>query len=261
MAITSLDQYLAALTTAGKKHISNYQKSSARTTVAGGYFNLFDLAGATRAGVMAGLTDTVSGGFPNSPSVITATGYLSKAILSCNVQLQMYVHDLVYRAGSYAFNANVTLNTQPSFESRMPNASYIGTELWFEAATAFTGTTVVTVTYTNQDGVTGKSTGAVTIGTAPIAGRLVRMALATGDSGIQKIESVIGSSSIAGTFNILILRKLASVYVPLANLVSVNNLFDTGMTIIMPNTCFYPVVVAASTSSGAIELNLEIVDG
>lgn len=63
------------------------------------------------------------------------------------------------------------------------------------------GSQSIAVTYTNQDGVTGRTTGTIAAtGVAPIVGRMLQLPLQAGDTGVQKIESVTSTVSTAGTF-------------------------------------------------------------
>lgn len=212
MAITTQDGLVAAQ--AGGQGVP-FAKV-AITAVATAWMSVFGAAGTPGAGVLAG-TSTTAGVVPTDATagcpVINAfsgsnTGYLSAVDYGNTVACRMRLCDLLWKGGAYPFNANVTLASQPSYSSRVPNGDYKGTEIWLEAVTAFTGNQTITITYTNQDGVTGRSTGAVATGAAPILGRMFQMPLQAGDTGVQKIESVVSTVSTVGTFNVLVLRPL-----------------------------------------------------
>jgi hypothetical protein len=263
MAITSIDSYLAATKTK-----VNYMKTTAVTAVAGGFTSMLAVAGSPSAlSLVIGNTTTgivpVAGGtgFPALPTSFANTGYISTMGISM-VQGLLRVFDRLFHAGAFAFNASaVTLSTQPSFSARLPGGSYVGTELWFEAATAFTGIPTVTVTYTNQAGTTGRTTGAVNLAVAPILARCYRIPLAAGDTGIQTIESVTCTVATVGTFNLWIGRPLFSYCSSVALANDLADLTKTGLPQIFATTALFPLICPASTSSGSPVLDFEVCDG
>jgi len=121
----------------------------------------------------------------------------------------LYLYDRLFHVGSFAFNANQVLSGQPSFASRVPNGDYSNLALFVECTSTTTGVLNVNVTYTDQDGNAGHSTGTVALTGGIIAtGQIVALPFAPGDYGIQKIESVVASVATAGNFNLVIARRL-----------------------------------------------------
>lgn len=218
MAIATQAGLIAAM--AGGQQIV-YGKTAIRTGVAMTWTSVFDLAG-THIGTLAG-TSTAAGVVPDDSTAGCPTingfsganiGYLGAVAfntfaIGANAVVggRRRLCDMLFKAGAYSFNSNVTLAAQPSYSARIPGADYKGTEIWFEAVTAFTGNPTITITYTNQDGTAGKST-SIAVGSAPLVGRMIQIPLAAGDTGVQKIESVVASVATVGTFNILVLRPL-----------------------------------------------------
>lgn len=264
MAITTLDGFIAA-----PKQTLQWTKTGARTTVAQSYFSSFDVAGAPGAGTLAGSSTTagvvptdVTAGYP----LINAfgggsTGYLTAAQVSSSVACRITLYDRLFLAGAYAFNANTALSAQPSYSSRLPNTNYSGLELWVEQVTAATLNQAVTVTYTNEGGTGSRSTGAVGVGAAPIVGRCWQLPFQSGDSGIQKIDNVLGTVASAGTFNVMVLRRLFTVRIPVAGATVLMNLLDTGMPEVYADSAFYCLVSADSTSLGLPDISFEIANG
>jgi len=89
------------------------------------------------------------------------------------------------------------------------------------------------------------------------------MALQAGDSGVQKIESVIatngGTAMTAGNYNVLILRPLTTdLRVRIANEGGVYDLLSTGMPIVYSDSALIMTVQADGTSTGLPHLVLEI---
>jgi hypothetical protein len=168
---------------------------------------------------------------------------------------------MLFKAGAYAFNANTTLASQPSYSTRLPNTDYKGLEIWIEAVTAFTGNLSIAVTYTNQNGTTARTTGTVATGIAPTVGRMIMLPLQAGDSGLQKIESVVGSVATAGTFNVLVLRRLWSGRCRIANDGDNHDYLKTGLVELFDTSALIAVATPDSTSTGIPELILEVSNG
>ncbi len=267
-----------ALIGAAKVIRPNY-KTTTRTTVAGGWFSMYDIAGNIGAGVLAGRETTpaantagriqiptlAGSSYPNIPfSVGGNRTHLSRLQVSNTVISQIAIYDCLWAGGTYTFNANVNV-TSPSWASRVSynggSADYSGLEIWAETVTAATGNQTWNVTYTDQGGASG-STGAVGIGAAPTVGRCWQLPLAAGDTGLQAITNVTGGTGSAGTANILVLRPLVRVYVPVANQVIVMNYTDLGLPEIFNDSALMWLSMAPSgTSSGAPWVEYQLANG
>lgn len=265
MAITNLDGYIAA----AKQNIQ-IAKTASVTAVALMNTQVLQAAGSPGGGVLAGAS-TAAGivptdatpGFPLVNAFgVGAEGYLSKVEFGASVPCRLSLYDCLFKAGAFAFNANVTLAAQPSFSSRvLGGTDFNNTEIWIEAVTAFTGSQSIVVTYTNQAGVTAKTTGVVATGVAPIVGRMLQLPFAAGDTGVQKIESVTSSVSTAGTFNVLVLRRLWGGYVPIANGGDVHDFLKTGLIKIFGNSAFMLISRPTSTATGIINVAFQVANG
>lgn len=274
MAIGGQDALVAAL--AGGQDIV-FNKSS-RTTVGFGWFSVFDLTGQPGAGVLAG-TSTAAGVVPNDATAgcppINAfaganIGYIAGLAFANTVAGRVRLSDMLFKAGAYGFAAGTTaLAAQPSYAARLPGTDYKGTEVWIEVTTAFlTGTAwQVQVTYTNQDGTAAKAS--IILPAAAAAnltlGRMYQLNLAAGDTGVQKIESVIvtngGTAMTAGNFNVLVLRKLYDVRVPLAGFGDNFGADKTLLKQIYTDSALIVQIAADSTASGVADLTATIVNG
>jgi hypothetical protein len=174
------------------------------------------LAANFATGTLAGTSTTTgvvptaaTAGFPSIESFNSLDGYISDVTFGVAVTARLRLFDLVWKAGAYTFNANTSGNTPTSYSSRIPGGDYKGTEIWLEQVTAGTGTQNVNITYINQDGTSGRSTGTVATATNAI-GRMHRLPLQAGDTGVQGVTGVVGSVATVGTFNILVMRPLWS---------------------------------------------------
>lgn len=262
MAISTWDGFIAS----AKQPIS-IVKTAARTSVAASWFSLFDLAGNPGAGTLAG-TSTTAGVVPTDATagcpVINAfggaaTGYLAQVDFGSSVAGRLKLFDMLFKAGAYAFNANTTLAAQPSYSSRVPGGTdFTDTQIWIEAVTAFTGNLSVAVTYTNQSGTAARTTGTVATGVAPTLGRMIQLPLQAGDTGVQKIESVVATVATVGTFNVLVLRPLWSGRCKIANDGDVHDLAKTGMPVVYADSALVLASAPDSTSTGIPELEFVI---
>lgn len=268
MAITTFDGFVAA----AKQQIS-LQKTASRTAVAAQPFSVFDVAGNPGAGTLAG-TSTTTGVVPTDatagcPTINAfgggATGYLAGVQFFGSVAANITIYDLLWKGGAYAFNANTTGNTPTSFLSRIPGGTAADTagctEIWVETVTAATGNQNWNVTYTNEAGTTGRTTGAVGVGAAPILGRMWQLPLQAGDRGVSGITGVVGGTGTAGTANILVLRPLWRGRCSSANDGGSHGLDVTGMPVVFADTALYMIVTPDSTATGIPNLQVTIANG
>jgi hypothetical protein len=265
MAITSLDQLIAA----PSQRVSIIKTNSV-TSVATMPTQMINAGGNPGAGTLAGSntangvvpTDATSGFPPINAFSGSNTGYITNMTFGATVGCRLHLFDCLFKAGAYAFNTATSLTSQPSYSSRVPGGTdFGGTELWVEAVTAFTGNQSIAITYTNQDGTAGRTTGTIATGIAPIANRMFQLPLQTGDTGIQKIESVTSTVATVGTFNVLVLRRLWSGRILLANGGDTHDFLKTGMPQVFADSALMSIAQPDSTTTGGYELMFEIVNG
>lgn len=265
MTIISLDQYIAAAS-----QRVGLIKTASRTSVAAIPFSVFDLAGNPGAGTLAG-TSTTAGVVPTDatagfPTINAfgggAVGYIGGVTFGSTVASRLRLFDLLWKGGAYAFNAAVALSAQPSYAGRvLGGTDFTNTEIWVETVTAFTGNLSIAVTYTNQAGVTGRTTGTIATGVALTVGRMLQLPLQAGDTGVQKIESVTSTVATAGTFNVLVMRRLWEGRCRLANDGDTHDFLKTGMPQIFADSALFLQVIADSTATGIPEIQFELVNG
>lgn len=265
MAITTLDGLIAST-----KQRVRYTKTASRTTVANGWFSMIDLAGQPGAGVLAGTSTTAgvvpidtTAGYPLLDAFGGSNlGYLGRVAFGNTVACRIAVFDRLFVAGAYAFNANTALTAQPSFAGRVPGTNYAGLEIWCEQVTAATGNQAVTVTYTNEGGTGSRSTGAVGIGAAQTVGRTWQLPLQSGDSGVQLISNVQGTVATVGTFNVMVLRRLAEGRIGVANGLDRQSVIDVGALLqVYTDSALYVMIAPDSTSSGSPDVDFQVVNG
>ena len=265
MAITTLDGLIAA----ALQQIT-MNKTASVTAVAAQLTAVHQAAGNPGAATLA-VGNTANGVVPTDATtgypLINAfgggaAGYLAGLEANSSVACNLILYDRLWHAGAYAFNANQALTAVPSFSSRVPGGTdFTGLELWIEQVTAGTGVQSVNVTYTNQAGTAGRTTGAQAAPAAAIVARMWPMLLAAGDSGIQAISNVVGTVATVGTFNVVIMRRLATVRVPIANFSSKLGFDQTGMPLVFADSALCLAVQPDSTATGLPYLRLDIKNG
>lgn len=255
MAITSFDGFIAA-----PKHMISIQKVAARTTVASVPFSLQDLNGSPGAVSSFAVGNTSTGlvptdnteGFPHIPFSTGELYIYSLSLLSATLG-HMNLYDRLFHVGGISYaGATTTLSSQPSYSSRVTNGTdFSGTQIWIEVTTAFaTGNNwSVVVTYTDQDGNPGASTGTMTaLAAASLTkGKMLQLVLASGDTGVQKIESIIvtngATAMTAGVFNVMVQRPLWQGPWTQASQTHFHPMSRTGMPIIYPTSALAMYVI------------------
>ena len=259
--IATLDQYIAAA-----KQRLTWMKSSSRTGVAVMPESVFDVAGNPGAGTLNvgntanGLvhTDAIAGYPIINAFGGAAIGYISKVEFGNSVACWLDLYDRLFVAGAYAYNANVTLASQPSYSGRVPGGNdYLGLQLWVEGVTAFTGNLSINVGYRNQ-AAADVTTGVIATGIAPILGRCIQLPLAAGDNGIQRLNSVIATVATVGTFNLMVLRPLWSGRCMIAGAGDAHDLLRTGMPQVFADSALYALITADSTATGIPDATVEV---
>lgn len=271
MAITTANEYFGAA-----RQTFNIQKTASFTTVAANPFSLWDVAGNPGAGTLA-IGNTTTGLVPDDSilgaPVITNfgsgnVGYIQQAEYANSVPGRAFIYDRLWHAGSVSMLAlaTTTFSSQPAITQRLPNAGtdWGGLEILLEINAAVSATaTTVSVTYTNEAGVSGRTTGA----TASLSGftnrRIIRMPLQAGDKGVRTIDSVTVGGTVAttGTFNVILARRLASFNTRIANASDIRGWDLLGGPIVFQNSCLWGVVQPDSNGAGVIDFGLTIING
>lgn len=199
MAITSLSDLLTA-----KKQYLYWSAGITATNLNIMQTNAQSVGNTANGLVPSGATESVAWQTPAIRSFNGGKGYITGVSYSCGnpvniTDTKLVLFDRLFHAGPYSFNSNVALASQPSYSGRVPGGTdYSGIELWAENITGGqTGTPSVEVIYTNQAGTAGHTTGVIA---APNASNrtMWQLPLASGDSGVQKIENVQVSVASAG---------------------------------------------------------------
>ena len=87
------------------------------------------------------------------------------------------------------------------------------------------------------------------------------MPLAGAGNGVKKIKSVTSTVSSAGTFNVLVLRLLAKMRIPVVGYGESRDLYGTGMPQIFQDSALVLYTRPDSTAAGLPEWEIEIASG
>lgn len=126
---------------------------------------------------------------------------------------------------------------------------------------------VATVSYTNQDGTSGR-TGYSIIGGSGfnVANRSLIISLQAGDSGVRSVESVTlaGSTATAGNFGVTLFKPIY--FMPVPNLGAQQFLFDSVLTccgnmpIVQNDACLYYLVSSFTSSTGIYQSAIRFIE-
>lgn len=271
MAIITGDGYIAA-----SKQIVPYTKTAAVTTVATTRYTIRGAAGNPGAATLLGaatpsgglLTDA-SSGFPLINAFgATNSGYLTRLQWNNSVIGRVELWDMLYAVGITTTQLGtlqtLTLSGQPSILGRTPDGVGNGLRIFVEITTTMSATaTTITCTYTNSGGTGARTTASSGSLSGFVAGRWVELALQAGDSGVQKIDTVVigGATNAAGALNVIIARPLWTNSTRVANAGTSEGIDLTGMPIVYDTSAFAVTTIADGTSSGLVDMNFEIANG
>lgn len=127
----------------------------------------------------------------------------------------LLLYDTLFINGGLACNQTGTVDLGCPAVDR-PNGSGSDNELWLVSHLQLVaGTGLLNITYTNQDGVTGRTTSFLKDSSVNADyARVYRLILQSGDSGVRRLESYGWSSplSSAGNFGFIIARPVTTIY-------------------------------------------------
>jgi hypothetical protein len=267
MAIGTADGWFAA---ARQKIL--LQKTSSATAVAANPLSLWGIAGNPGAGTMSAgntangvvFTDATAG----SPLIRAfgggATGYLAALRYRNSVIGGGVLYDRLFGVGAITLTAGTTtLTAQPAYTSRLPGGNDYGNlEILLEFTTVNNAAaTTVAVTYTNEAGTTGRSTGASGSLLSFAVNRVVAMPLQAGDKGVQKIESVIVTTTGTGAINVIVARRLAAFDIRIINGLDAQGWDLVNAPQVWEDSCLWLVGQPDSTATGVPTLDLDIING
>lgn len=248
--------------------IRSYSKASV-TQTAGRFASMWTATGIPAAGSAAGsaagaaCTKATAGAIPFSN---TASGYnyLARLFAQSANPCTIVIYDRLLHTSALVGNLNTAQTVNSVTLPSRPDTTGANTELWMEVYTALGSTaTTITASYTDQSGGSPKTSGAGVVAGTAQAGYMARIPLATGDGGVRSVQTVTlaASTGTAGNFGITILRRLAEIYVPAANLSMALDAIALGLPRIYDDACLAVMVCNNTSSTGTVVSGLTIAKG
>jgi hypothetical protein len=155
-----------------------------------------------------------------------------------------------------------TIATPPTLTR--PNANGADVEVWGEVYTAMGATASnFTVTYTNQDGITGRSGSYSMPANALTVGQMVPFNLQAGDTGVRTVTQVqlSASTGAAGDFGLVLLRRVAEIPITVVNVLADRDAFALGMPELYSDACLALQVMCSTTGTGNIMSAVAFIEG
>lgn len=274
MAITSL----ADLAAAKRTQAAFYRTSGGNSFTNFTLYNTINYGTLPAAGA-AGPSNTANGvvptnstsgmlGLPSTPDKLYLVNAECTWIGGTAGIVKATLFDMLFYCGSYNSVATTNLTSQPSFSSRLPNSSYVGTQLWMEATSGIAGAGyyTATITYTDQSANAGHTTSVTMTGnTNTWPGGMTRVPLASGDSGISLIQTIqiTATSATAGNgVNFMIVRPIASFFMPTKSKTVAQPLEVIGFPEVHPNSAlFLAMGYGTAATNTVVSLELDFASG
>ena len=227
---------LADAQDAGKYLYASFRKQATQTTGAGVWFDLSMSPGNPAPnyyigspGVFVPLKQSTDGGLRHGGNVSPARKFLRKLMVTTNTAAASVTPmKLLDYIGFYGFIDESVLGEQ-FLDNTAPlprHADGAGVQLMPVVVAGQTGGQPFTVSYTNQDGVAGRTTTSVLMSTQFVNGTILCsqnggatyphagpfLPLQNGDTGVRSVQSVtIGGIGDVGLFALVLVKPLASI--------------------------------------------------
>lgn len=195
--------------------------------------------------------------------------YIAKVCLGFNATtslagITVMVYDRLYECSGFSGTvATAQTITSPAALTRYTSGVGVQGFLEWYTATGSTATTA-TVSYTNQAGSSGQTSPTITLPASIPAGSLLPIPLATGDTGIQSVQSVTlaASTLTAGNFGITLAYPLTQLMVSynlgasgFVGFAGVSDYLKTGLPSVQQNACIWLAEMnSIMECSGTIDL-------
>ena len=220
---------------AGNYLYASFRKQPTQATSVGVWFDLSMSPGNPAPnyyigspGVFVPLKQSTDGGLRHGGNVAPAKKFLRKLMVTTNTAAASVTPmKLLDYIGFYGFIDESVLDEQ-AMDNTTPLPRHVagaGVQMMPVVVAGQTGGQTFTVNYTNQDGIAGRITPAVTMSTQFVNGTILHslgagaayenngpfLPLQTGDSGVRSVQSVtIGGVGDVGLFALVLVKPLAS---------------------------------------------------
>jgi hypothetical protein len=266
MPITSLDQAIA-----GFRAARPIAKAQSGATVIGRPQSLWGLAGSPGAGaydntlngvVLSGSGGNIAGQIPHTDPTGGQFAYLARLQISSSLPGSTWLCDRLWHNGGIAIaSTSVQSIVSPTWPARdvagSTNGDGVVLGLEVSAATG-AGTPTITVSYTNQAGVAGRTgTNIIATTASASAGAFYPIGLQSGDTGVRSVQSIqLSATWTSGTINLVAYRVLATLESPIASVGTAIDPLTGGMPRlfdgVIPWIFFVPNAASAVALQGTI---------
>lgn len=269
MAITTLDGAIA-----GMRPPLRFAKAVTATLVAGRPASLWALGGAPGAGsfdttlngvVLSSSSALVAGQIPHyNPA--SGNAHLARLSAAATQPGTLSLFDRLWHNGGFTITStSAQAITSPAWPSRCPtsgtddtpSANGFGVMLAVEVSAATgAGTPTITVSYTNQDGTSGRtSTNIIATVASSAIGVTYFLGLQAGDTGVRSVQSLTLSATwTSGTINLVAYRPIADLELAGAFVPNAIDVLTSGMPRLydgcVPWLVFTPNTTTASNVAG-----------
>jgi hypothetical protein len=276
--ITTVDGIADALMNRSSRLVIAKASIAGQTT--GSFASLWRATGQPGQGAIpaaaAVCSNTTLGGIDFTQQTAPAASYLGILEgLNSNAAMTMELHDRLAHMGGLngtlttAQTVGIDLQTMAGTSNlaERVGGDYGDVQWWLEWYTA-TGATVATATVnvTYNDGSTGNLTGVSLPASRPASHMIMLNNLIPAAQGALRIRGVntvtlSASTATAGSFGVTATRYRGAVFMPIANARFSNDWAALGAPEIANNACLFPVVICATTSTGAMNATGKIMHG
>lgn len=202
-------------------------------------------------------TTAADNGCLRVPNAAVGTNYLSQINLATTVACFLNIFDIVWiNSGAVVTTTTAQAIVSPTFPARDANGSSngegYGIGLLVTTATTNAGAiTNMTVSYTNQDGVAGRTATLASFPATAVIGTVVLFQLQAGDTGVRSIQSLtLGTSLVAGAVSLFVYAGVISQSSATANAggPALTNSIDPGPKL-YNGVCLLPVGLMSATTA------------
>lgn len=268
MAITTLDGVLA-----GARPPVTFTKAATPTLVAGRPHSLFYLAGMPGAAVaptpgLAGAALTsYAGQLPFSNPTSGQYSYLARFQAQATIAGALILADRLWHNSGLSLTSTAaqTINSV-AWPDRDAKGTSNGEQvlIGLEVTTATgAGTPTFTMSYTNQDGVSGRTGTGILAGVATSAiGAFYPMGLAAGDTGVRSVQTfTLSATWTSGAASLVAYRELARLELTGANVPAAIDAITSGFPRLFDNTVPFLIFVPSTTTASNISGQMVITQG
>ncbi len=256
MTILIQDALLVALQQGRDAEINKVNPAN----VASQWVDTWNVAGLPAAGTIPSAPGAVPTKATTGAMTFAAPGsgkrwLIGIAVCTMPVAMTVMLYDRLVHVGNLVFNITST-QTINSVSVNRPDTTGEGVQIWVvnSSGSSIGGSSAaLTVSYTNSDGVAGRTTDVMAPGTVWLSRMGVRMNLQAGDVGVRSVESLTFSvaGGTAGSLSVVLLRSIEKYTSNYAGHANKYDAFDTGLSAIDNNACLVLMALSPTATTSA----------